>query len=437
MQARFLQFIKERKLFFKEDRLLLAFSGGVDSVVCGELLKRLGYFFSIAHCNFQLRGEQSDQDAQFARNWAVQHEVPFFVQTFATHEESKRTKRGIQETARDLRYAWFRELAKEEGFDRVIFAHHGDDQLETTLYRLVKGSSVRGLRSMRALEDIFARPLLPFTKEEVVTFAKDHELTWREDRSNDSDDYARNYIRHRISPVLKELNPSVVQTNLRTTARLEQLEFAWNGLSKEKRRDFVKEESTHWEIDKKVLELPYAALLLEEWLRPFSFSFDQLSSLSSETVVGSKLYAGSVSIHCERKVLRLNLAHEVSVSAMLLELDHSQTWGNISIRATKKTFNGSYLDAGLGFSMDFDSVRFPIHVRSWQEGDRFRPLGLMGSKKVSDFFTDVKLEASQKTKVPILCDQEGIIGILGYRIDERVKGSAATKQILEVRWEFV
>jgi tRNA(Ile)-lysidine synthase len=313
-------------------------------------------------------------------------------------------------------------------------AHHADDQLETTVYRLAKGSSVSGLKSMRAVDHRVVRPLLSFSKEEIVAYARKNKLSWSEDASNATDDYARNFIRHHIIPPLKEVNPSILKTNMRTTQRLQYLEEAWKEFSASKRRTYLAERSTEWSIDKAVLRFPYGALLLEDWLSPLGFSFEQVNSIKPETASGRFHSANNATVYIERHAIRVIWEAE-NLEAKELDIEDTQQWGGYLLQSQVfEDSNPIFPNPKEGFYMDYDQLKSPLMVRAWKEGDRFVPYGMKGSKKLSDFFIDEKVDFSAKSNIAILCDQEKIIGILGYRLDDRVKVTPATNNIFEIRW---
>jgi tRNA(Ile)-lysidine synthase len=440
MQREFLAYVNEHNLFTRQHKLALAISGGLDSVVLLHLLLNSDFKPALAHVNFKLRGEESDGDEKFVKNLADKYNLDFYTTELAAEAEAEKKGISIQMAARNLRYTWFKTLEQTEGFDRILLAHHAGDLTETILLNLSRGTGLAGLKGMPVQRDCFVRPLLFADREKIRQYAQEHNIEWREDSSNNSTKYRRNFVRHQIVPSLKEkLNPQlddVVQVAAEQAAAAERVVLHQIKTT----FGLVKESGEVIKIDLPLLQsLPEPTLSLYYLLKNYSFSWQQVkaitSLLNSEATKTGKLFLSSTH---QALINRSNLLVEpldngyFSEGMKLLTTELTQAgpfiWNfkkyTCSDYAIKNDPKVAALDANL--------VPEPLTVRPWQEGDRFVPLGMKGSKKISDFMIDRKIPLNLKSRVWVACAGKHIIWVAGHRIDNRYKVTPNTKTVLEL-----
>ena len=440
LERDFLGFINDNQLFGSTDRVLLAVSGGLDSIVMTELVYRIGQAFAIAHVNFGLRGAESDADALFVQNKAEQYGVPFHLTHFDTTVIAAGRGVSIQMAARDLRYAWFSHLLKEQAYACVATAHHQNDVLETILMNIARGTGIAGLRGIVVKQNQLVRPLLFATRDQLADYAKTQQLTYREDSSNADDKYARNRIRHHVVPVLTDLNPGLWQTLPRTIERLQaaetlvraELERSWQDMAE------LIGKQTLLPIDK-LLTQSELLFRLTEWLRPLGFTTDQAEQMvrSFQQPVGQVFTSATHRITHERNGLLLEpLPASTDYEVRLTE------WPEAPVTILGQfTLTIQLIDKPIDFRpdtnpsvacLDADIVSFPLLIRPWRQGDRFRPLGLNGHKLVSDVLNDLKLSRSERGQTAVLESGGTVAWVIGRRIDHRFRITAATKRICRI-----
>ena len=448
MIEQFRAYITSNHLINKGDRILVALSGGVDSMVLAELLRKEGYDIAFAHCNFHLRGKESDDDEQFVREYAERVGVKLFVRQFDTLDYVENNKVSVEMAARELRYAWFNDLInanehlnassaaqKVAGvsnersewnslrFDKLALAHHADDQIETFFINLLRGSGIKGLKAMQPRNGMYIRPLLWATRTEIKQFAGANNIQWREDSTNSDTVYLRNKIRHDLMPVFDSIKPEAREKILESVSHL----ASENQLY----REFLKEKLSQIEIVDGVLHsIPkrhFDLQLLFEWIRDFGFSYSQcdsiFSSLNSEP--GKEFYSADYQLVIEKET--------IEIFPINLNLNNPK----LSFEQFEKTPNFVVLTTDSNVAqIDYDKLKLPLKTRIWQQGDRFHPLGMRGTKLVSDFFNDNNFTAFQKKTTPILVDSDGqIVWIVGHRIDDRFKITEKTKTIYQINFE--
>ncbi|TXE15462.1 tRNA lysidine(34) synthetase TilS [Psychroserpens burtonensis] len=431
--------------FLKESKLLIAISGGLDSVILTHLCHELKLDISLAHCNFNLRGKESDDDEDFVLELAETLDLEVFIERFSTEEFAKDQKLSTQMAARDLRYNWFSKLAESLHFDYILTAHHADDNLETFLINLTRGTGLSGLTGIPEINDNIVRPLLSFSRQELEFYATKHNIKWREDSSNASDKYLRNKLRHHVIPVLKETNVNLLQ-NFKTT--LDHLNDT-SDIVEESLRAVAKRAIIDIDEHKMVLDvLPFKKAnnpkaYLYEMFKDYGFTaWDDMVGLL-EAQSGKQILSDRYRLVKDRAHLILthrntqeDEAHtECSRSALkdtfiihTLE-DKTQTPAG--------TLSFDEVDAVVGNQsrvvfVDKSKLKFPLSLRQWQEGDVFYPLGMKGKKKLSKYFKDEKLSLVDKEHVWLLISEEKMVWVIDRRADERFKVTESTTHILKI-----
>lgn len=445
--ARFLAFLQQERLLADSNApTLLAFSGGIDSVVMAHLFRAAGLPFGLAHCNFRLRGTESDDDARFAEAQAQALGVPFHVQLFDTEDYAGKQGLSIQVAARQLRYEWFDVLRQRHGYARIATGHHQNDTAETVLLNLTRGAGLSGLGGIPLQNGAVIRPLLCLERADITAYAQANGLQWREDSSNIKTDYARNHIRHQVVPQLQQLNPGFIATLahhaelLRDTAAnhafLMQQYAAWQ----------PHPEGLALKISK-MEKLPAPAPALYECLKPYGFTPEQARQLAANLsqagfTLTAEHPAPEQAPYCllvDRQHLLLTQAHTalepppVSVGADDLMLRLPQ--GGV-LFCMPGSIAPPYPDGRDAIVVDADLLQFPLQIRPWRAGDRFQPFGMSGHKKLQDFFTDLKQSRFEKKRALILENGDGnIIWVLGHRMDDRFKLTPHATAATQFRYE--
>jgi len=473
---RFQQYIFDHQLFSPREPLLLAVSGGVDSVVLCELCKQAGYPFVIAHCNFKLRGPESERDAAFVQQLALNYHVLFLIKEFDTAEYAEKNKLSIQEAARELRYGWFAELLNREtgnpdlsgqavkresdsgqwaeGKDsgqklgdvthhsplttHLLTAHHLDDNIETMLMHFFRGTGVHGLRGMLPKQGYIVRPLLFARKQELKEFATENKLSWVEDSSNALDKYSRNYFRNQLIPLVQQIYPETennLANNLRRFADMEQLYEQAVALHKKKLLEF-KGEEVHIPVLKLQKSAPLHAIVYEI-IKDFGFSSAQVEEviklLGSES--GRYVQSATHRIIKNRRWLIIAPVQLEQPQTMVIDADENRMVfenGALVFEQLKNKNVQLINDAAIAL-IDQQTLQFPLILRKWKKGDYFYPLGLKKKKKLARFFIDQKLSMTDKEKVWVLESNKKILWVVGLRIDDRFKITESTKQVFRIQ----
>lgn len=421
---------------FKKDNqplhILLAVSGGIDSTVLAHLCHQAGLNFSIAHCNFNLRNQESDEDQAFVEALAEQFGVSIFVQSFDTLKVASENSNSIQLTARELRYDWFEELVKTHRFDYLFAAHHLNDRVETTIFNFLRGGGIAGLRSIRKINEYIARPLLNFTRQDIELFAVVNGITWREDSSNSNTKYTRNYIRHEIIPHFADVHENWEKAVANTYKRLEQAEI----ILKNQAEILLKKLEEEAIDSPSFLVLCPEPVLLEMALKKFEFTYEQCDYFITE-LKANKTHIEIISqqhrLICDRGITEFLNAESSPLSDLIIEKPGDEVFNTklcIASTVIKKEVFQFHKSAQNAY-FDLQKVKFPILVSSWKKGDAFIPFGLKGKKKLSDFFINEKIPRHLKYDIPILRDADGvIIWIAGYRQTDLYKISEDTQDVL-------
>ena len=437
---RFQESVKQQQLFDKGDKLLLAVSGGMDSVLLAECCYRSGFDFSIVHANFQLRGEESERDEQFVKALAAKYQKLFLVKKMNTREYADQHSVSIQVAARNLRYQWFESLLGKapEYFRFILTAHHLDDNIETMLMHFFRGTGIAGLRGMVPKQEKIIRPLLPFPKSALKTFAEEQRLSWVEDSSNESDKYTRNYFRNKLIPAVEAVYPETMQNlegNLHRFAEVETLYLQAIQQHKKKLLKPVGEE-IHIPILLLKKSVPLHSILYEI-IHDYAFSTAQVEDCIKLMDSGNGKYIASSShrIIKNRAWLIIAALQDSGVSHIIIEKDHTVIpfpEGELIVKSFNVSGNAE-IEKNLTLALlDAGKIGFPLILRKWKAGDYFYPLGMKKKKKIARFLIDQKLSKTAKEKVWVLEMDLQIIWVVGQRIDYRFCLSPATKEILKI-----
>ena len=433
MLSKFKNHIDAKFPFLKGKKLLLACSGGVDSVVLAHLCKSAGLDIALVHYNFKLRGADSDGDEAFVRNLAETLDVEVLVKAFNTLEYVKNHRGSMQMAARELRYQWFNDLLRGKDFAYLLTAHHLDDDLETFLINLSRGTGLEGLLGIPEQNEKVVRPLLIFTREEISSHAVDQNIQWREDSSNSESKYLRNKIRHGIVPKLKELHPTFVQNFVQTQSYLHQTsDLVNNHLEEVKNRLFQKGDGTIKVNVADLQKLQPLEAYLYGLFHGFGFSDWETVHGLLTSMSGKEVFSNTHRLVKDRDCLilselktRVNEHFPVFDKDTMLEQPIKLTMENVD-SVTKPLTNAIFLDK--------EKLNFPLVLRNWEKGDYFYPFGMKGKKKLSKFFKDEKIDVVSKEKQWLLCSDDEIVWVVGKRADERFRVDDSTRQIVKITW---
>lgn len=435
MFSKFQNHINQNLPFLNGRKLLLATSGGIDSMVLLELCHQSKLDIRVAHCNFQLRGEESDKDEEFVKSQCEKLNVLLFVNHFETKKFAEEHKLSIQVVARNLRYEWFNTLLINNDYDYILTAHHLDDSLETFLINFTRASGLDGLTGIPQQNGNIIRPLLPFSRNEIEVFAKENKLQWREDSSNASDKYLRNKLRHDVIPILKELNPSLLSSFESTVSNLQQAQTMVDDASRIVYRKVVSDSNFQKRINlTELMQLPNYRAYLYQWLEPFGFSdWASINDLVTAQS-GKQIHSQKHTLLKDRNELIVFPKQEIKETEyFLIQKDQKEVKfplklafcnvDDISVNATNTIF------------VDEEKLQFPLEIRKWTEGDLFFPFGMIGSKKLSKYFKDEKFSLLDKSEIWLLCSNNQIVWVIGKRQDERFKVTKQTTKILQIQFQ--
>ena len=436
MLQKFTQHIEKQFPFIQHSRFYIAVSGGIDSMVLVHLFQHFKYDFGILHCNFKLRGDESDADMQFIHDYAEENSLNLRIGFFETEQIAKATKTSIQVTARNLRYDWFNEQMDENNVDFVATAHHADDNLETFLINLSRGTGLEGLTGIPQQNDRIIRPLLPFSREEIENYARKNNIQWREDSSNESDKYVRNKIRHHIVPLLKELNPSFLDSFQKTQSYLTDAQSLVSDAESIVFHEVVseKEDGTYKFDLKNLLKLPNYRAYLYQWLKGFEFTawndiYDLVNAQSGKQVI-----SGDFVLLKDRNFLILYRKGMPTTDSFLIHKENQQV--NIPLKLSICNVSDISVSERNCIFVDEDQLQFPLTLRKCVVGDYFYPFGMNGKKKlISKYLKDEKISLKDKAEVWVLCSENKIVWLVHLRLDERFKVTNSTKTIIKITIE--
>lgn len=415
-------------LGYLNKKILVAVSGGLDSIVLLDLFVHAGCKVGVAHANFQLRGEESDKDEAFVIQLGARYQVPVFVKRFDTKNYATENGMSIQMAARELRYDWFRQLLVEKRYDYLATAHHLNDSIETILINLTRGTGLQGLIGIQPERGSIIRPLAYFTREQIEAYGRASNLQWREDSSNSSDDYTRNFIRHQVIPKLKEINPSLEETFTRNMQRWSAAKELMDlGIGKIK-REYLLNEGGQIKISKSLFAQFKQPAILWELIKECGFTIEDCDKIviASEGQSGKRFLSSEFQLVIDRELLIIT---PLPVQWSDVQVQDDQTEANLGSWelkvATEK--NWSIQSDPFVALIDRDKLIYPLTWRLWREGDYFFPLGMDNKKKISDFLIDSKIAISDKDHVTVVESAGEIVWIVGYRIDNRFKITDNTK----------
>ncbi len=432
----FLSFVESKNIAIKENKTLLAVSGGIDSVVLVYLFHQLELNFGIAHCNFSLRGDESDKDEIFVKELADRLNVEFYTKKFNAAKVAESKGVSIQMAARELRYNWFEQIRAEFGYRFTTTAHHRGDTVETVLFNLSKGTGISGLHGIKVKMDNLIRPLLFASRKEIKIFAESNNILWREDSSNSSIKYSRNKIRHKVIPLLEEINPKAQDAIYATSKRVEEVELFLKPHIESVINNIVKQQDGNTLINIKLLSnVAGFGFVLAEILKPFGFNYLQSSNIASSLkgISGRLFYSQTHVVNIDRDNLIISLKEKEVITLLIAKGANDYSIANKTIStktALKETY--SIKRSNSIMALDKGKLKFPLEVRNWKKGDVFYPLGMKGKKKLSDFMIDAKIPVNLKDKILVVVSDGEIAGILNHRLDDRFKITTKTQQVFEI-----
>lgn len=433
MFENFQNHIRKNASFLQDKKLLVATSGGLDSMVLVHLFQKLKLNFALAHCNFQLRNLESNQEEEFVINYAKQYNICCFTTKFTTQNYSEKHKLSTQVAARNLRYNWFNTILEQENFDYIITAHHANDVAETFMINLSRGTGLDGLTGIPMQNGKIIRPMLPFSRKEIENYANENEIEWREDSSNATDKYVRNKIRHQVIPVFKEINPSFLQSFQNTIANLNQQQSLVSDAVKMVYEKVVINENNVIKINISVL-LQYNnyKAYLYQWLQKYGFLAwnDVYNLVHSQS--GKQLFSEKFVLLKDREFLLLSEIKQTNFETISI----NSITDTINFPLKLNFCNQSNLSNQNKNSIfvEENKLQFPLKIRKWKSGDYFYPFGMQGKKKVSKFFKDEKFTLFQKQETFVLESNNKIVWIIGHRADERFKIENTANKIIQITY---
>lgn len=427
MLEKFQNHIHQKLPFLFENKVFVAVSGGVDSMVLVDLLQKSDIKFTILHCNFNLRAEESEAETQFIRNFGKQNNIPYVIRYFETKKYAEKQKLSIQLSARELRYNWFKQ---EVGDGFLLTAHHADDNLETFLINLSRGTGIEGLTGIPEQNDYIIRPLLPFSRNEILDYAKENRVEWKEDSSNASDKYLRNKIRHQIVPLLKDLHPTFIENFKKTQTFLQSNQQFVENVVDECYQKVVNNQEGKLEIDIiKLLQFQNWKMLLYHWLKPFNFkAWDDIYQLVSAES-GKQIFSDNFTLLKDRTSLFL---FKTGFDYDVFKIDPGVKSLKIPLKMTFEKVNSIRNPSRNTIFVNEDKLEYPLELRKRLEADVFYPSGMQGKKKVSKFFKDGKYSLLEKENQWLLTSENEIVWIVGKRVDQRFLANENTQHILKI-----
>ncbi|MCB0408713.1 MAG: tRNA lysidine(34) synthetase TilS [Flavobacteriales bacterium] len=434
MLQKFKTYYQKNELFNPSDKILLAVSGGKDSMVMLHLFNSENLNFGVAHCNFNLRGSESDADEELVKSVCEKLNIPFYSNSFDTQKHAQEKGISIQMAAREMRYQWFQELSTEFNYQYIATAHHKNDVAETMLINLTNGTGLAGLHGIRNKSGKIIRPLLDFTREEIEAYVLQNKVVYREDQSNADNKYTRNSIRLDVIPLLEQINPNLIESLNKTANYLAQAELILEEkVSEELNRCSVRNGNKIYFDIGKIKELTALETQLYYFFKPYGFNAADIeniiSSLNEQS--GKIFYSKSHQLIKDRDYLIIHKKNKEEQEILVFNnMEELEDYGKWEVKKYEYTPQFTIRKSNSFANLDADKIEFPLTLRYWKEGDVFQPLGMNGNKKVSDFFIDQKVDVLTKRTIKILAQNNQIIWIEGFRIDEQFKITNQTKNVL-------
>lgn len=438
MQDRFINFIRENNLTTPNDSILLGVSGGIDSMAMLHLFQKSGFNIAVAHCNFGLRGDESDGDEQFVKYYCLMNGIVCHSIKFDTNEYASENKLSIQVAARELRYDYFEEICKEHKYTKVAIAHNLNDTVETVLLNLSRGTGIKGVAGIKVMNGNIIRPLLFATRSEIEAFTIKHYIKFREDSSNSTTKYKRNFIRHKIIPELRYLNPSVDRAIADTANHLQEAVWLVEEQLDRIRQAVVSRKGADILFSTEALKKERSArFFLVEELNQFGFSPSMASAVVEllNSVSGRRVESSSHTLYKDREFLILTPKKAKDDDVVQIDADTKSISSPINLKVEVINDTSSIViekDPDIAL-IDYAKLKFPLTLRVWQPGDKFIPFGMMGFKKISDFLVDIKVPMHEKNNVYVLVSGDEIVWVVGYRIDNRFKIDEKSSSVLKIK----
>lgn len=433
MQARLREFAEAYNLYQKGDRILIAVSGGIDSSVLLHLLAGEDIEAGIVHCNFKLRGEESEEDERFIRSLGARCNIPVHVRSFDTLSYAASQKCSIQEAARDLRYSYFEEVLETEGYDHIAVAHHANDQMETMIFHLMRGTGMAGLHGIKPCRGHIIRPLLFAQREEIRGYADKNGIEFREDSSNHSDKYTRNRIRREIVPAFKAVEPNSVKAFSNTARSVGQQEELLCFFLEDLRSKLLKVNTTSGEVEvpkSEIRRYPHPAEVLYYLVNDLGFSRTMIADIL-DAEPGRKVESDRYTLYSERAVWVIRTCDsEPEDQSLVIEEPGVYRWHRKRIVA--ELCNRKDVKFSDRKNVIYADVSFPLNVASWKEGQRIQPLGMRGSRLLSDVFTDAKIPVYRKAEIPVFTSGEEVVWVGGLVQSERYKITEDSGQVIKL-----
>ncbi len=441
----FEKYVAQNELFGHDDKILLTVSGGVDSMVMMSLFAASGYRFGVAHCNFQLRGQESDEDEALVAEQARRYGVELFNRRFDTQGEMERTGESMEMAARRLRYTWFRSLCDEHGYNVIAIAHHINDSIETFFINMLRGTGLRGLTGISVQVGRIVRPLMFATRKDILDYATAHRIPYREDSSNRSTKYLRNKVRLGIVPMLREINPQFTTVMRRNISRLTDAQTFIDRSVELIRRDAMTEQGGLYtlHVDRIDASLPLGYVVYEILNSMFGFKGDTVDALChalQQNNTGRRFYSREWVATIDRG--RIVIGRIADEDTCMTQVEQ----GVLRSYCGSSVLHYEYCDIDMIDSVttpdnvalvDADKLRFPLTLRRWQQGDWFVPFGMSGRKKVSDFLIDAKVSMAEKSRQFVLLSGDDVVWVVGRRADDRFRLTRQTENVLKITREIL
>ena len=425
----------EKEKLDKNKKYLLAVSGGVDSMVLLNLFQVFNFKFSVCSCNFLLRSEESDDDILLVKTVCDKNKIKFYKKSFETKSYSKENNISIQMASRELRYEWFNQLSKKNKYDFIVTAHHRDDNIETILFNFIKTTGYKGILGIQKKLKNLIRPLLDLDKKDLISYAKNKKLSWRDDKSNEDNKYSRNKIRNKIIPLLSEINDSLGKSILESSKRINKVEEFIDHHLKEFTKKYVNHSSNFTEVNKSFLNNNHYELLIYDFLRGYGFNYDQISQFIKilKKNNNQKFYSKKYTLCNDRYsffIVDSNIKNKVNTQIKSIG---EVSKGGIQLSLTKYDKQNFILNNNRSNAqLDYDKVSFPLTLRNYKKGEKFIPLGMKKHKKISSFLSDAKVSWYEKNNQLIIEDsKKKIIWVVGHQINDEYKVISSTKTVLD------